>query len=494
MLMALTHLAYFSVALLLICTVPRGFLGDLQGAQGTVLVIGTLGLWRYSWAVLNFSRALYFKLKVYPRWRKRRDTQFAASTARHHCYFMVTSYMVDQDTTLPVYRSIFRAAMAARDGATIVASVVDGMDERLIRDIYRNMKVDPNHVALEIDRIKANGKRDAMSQALRILASFSPNHNDILVFVDGDTLVPEDVWARSAPVFTDGNTGALTTDEAAIIDKTGLFKDWFTLRFNQRQVMMCSMGWANRVLTLTGRMSVFRADLATDPSFVRAVGQDYLDHWRLGRVNFLTGDDKSTWFWLLSRGYETAYLPDVQSRSYETQPSDSFFDSSKTLMVRWFGNMMRTNGRAIRRGPSDMGFFTWWSILDQRVSCWTTLVGPISVAIAAILSTPAVIPLYISWVMLTRYMFCAYIAMFNREWFPVTHPFILYFGQVSGAIIKTFVLFRLDRQKWTRQGSGGGTGKVMAFYDRLKMAESTAHHGLAYAWLTLAIMILNTLE
>ena len=407
---------------------------------------------------------------------------------------MVTSYMVDQDTTLPVYRSIFRAPMAARDGATIVASVVDGMDERLIRDIYRNMKIDPNHVALEIDRIKANGKRDAMSQALRILASFSPNHNDILVFVDGDTLVPEDVWARSAPVFTDGNTGALTTDEAAIIDKTGLFKDWFTLRFNQRQVMMCSMGWANRVLTLTGRMSVFRADLATDPSFVRAVGQDYLDHWRLGRVNFLTGDDKSTRFWLLSRGYETAYLPDVQSRSYETQPSDSFFDSSKTLMVRWFGNMMRTNGRAIRRGPSDMGFFTWWSILDQRVSCWTTLVGPISVAIAAILSTPAVIPLYISWVMLTRYMFCAYIAMFNREWFPVTHPFILYFGQVSGAIIKTFVLFRLDRQKWTRQGSGGGTGKVMAFYDRLKMAESTAHHGLAYAWLTLAIMILNTLE
>ena len=78
---------------------------------------------------------------------------------------------------------------------------------------------------------------------------------------------------------------------------------------------MCSMGLSNRVMTLTGRMSVFRADLATDPSFVRAVGQDYLDHWRLGRVNFLTGDDKSTWFWLLSRGYQTAYLPDVQSRS-----------------------------------------------------------------------------------------------------------------------------------------------------------------------------------
>lgn len=493
MLMALTHLAYFSVAILLLCVVPQDFLGDMRGAQGTVLVIGMLGIWRYSWAMINFSRALYFKISVYPRWRKAREERFAKSTARHHCYFMVTSFMVDQDVTLPVYRSIFRAAMAARDGATIVASVVDGMDERLIKDIYRTMNIDPGHVTLVIDRIKSSGKRDAMQKALRILASFSPRHNDIMVFVDGDTLVPEDIWARAAPVFTDPKTGALTTDEAAIIDREGLFKDWFKLRFNQRQVMMCSMGLSNRVLTLTGRMSVFRADLATDPSFLRAVGQDFLNHWRLGRVDFLTGDDKSTWFWLLSRGYQTAYLPDVQSQSYETQPSDSFFDSSKTLMVRWFGNMMRTNGRAIAMGPRDMGFFTWWSILDQRVSCWTTLVGPISVLITALLSTPIVIPLYFSWVMITRYMFCAYIAGFNREWFPVTHPFILYFGQVSGAIIKTFVLFRLDRQKWTRQGSGGG-GQVLAFYERLKMAESTAFHALAYGWLALTILYLNTLE
>jgi glycosyltransferase Alg8 len=493
MLIALTHIAYFAVALMLISIVPQGFLGDTSGVQGTVIVIGALGIWRYSWALLNFSRALLFKLVVYPRKRAGRIARFAQSKARHHCYFMVTTFMVDQDVTLPVYRSIFKAAMAARDGATIVASVVDGMDDRLIHDIYKAMNVDPNHVRLITDRIQSSGKRDAMQKALRILASFSPTKHDIMVFVDGDTLVPEDIWAQSAPVFTNPRVGALTTDEAAIVGNDSLFKDWFTLRFNQRQVMMCSMGLSNRVLTLTGRMSVFRADLSTHPTFLRAVGEDYLDHWRLGRVNFLTGDDKSTWFWLLSRGFETAYLPDVQSVSYEGQPRDTFYDSAKTLMVRWFGNMMRTNGRAIRMGPRDMGFFTWWSILDQRVSCWTTMVGPISVLVTALFSTTVVIPLYLSWVMFTRYSFCLYIALFNREWFPVTHPFILYFGQVSGAIIKTFVLFRLDRQKWTRQGSGGG-GQVLAFYDRMKMHESTAHHALAYVWLTLGIMYLNTLN
>jgi glycosyltransferase Alg8 len=493
MFMFLTHMAYFSVAVLLVCVVPQGFLMEDNGAKGTILVIGALGAWRYSWAMLNFGRAAYFKLKVYPRRKARRQAQFEASTARRHCYFMVTTYMVDQDVTLPVYRSIFKAAMAARDGATIVASVVDGMDERLIWDIYRAMNVDPAHVELVTDRIKSSGKRDAMQKALRILASYSPSHNDIMVFVDGDTIVPEDLWAQSAPVFTDEKVGALTTDEAAIIGPEGLFKDWFHLRFNQRQVMMCSMGLSNRVLTLTGRMSVFRADLSTDPTFVRAVGQDYLDHWRLGRVNFLTGDDKSTWYWLLTHGFETAYLPDVQSASYEGQPRDTFYDSAKTLMVRWFGNMMRTNGRAIRLGWKDIGFFTWWSVLDQRVSCWTTMVGPISVAITAILATPMVIPLYLAWVMMTRYLFCAYIAAFNREWFPVTHPFVLYFGQISGAMIKTFVLFRLDRQKWTRQG-GGGTKQAVALIDRIKMYESTAHHTLAYGWLLLAITFLNTLE
>jgi len=492
MVMALTHLAYFGVALLLLCAVPQGFLGETQGVQGTVIVIGTLGLWRYSWALLNFSRALYFKLKVYPSLRRKRERAFAETTKKHHCYFMVTSYMVDQDVTLPVYRSIFNAANAARDGATIVASVVDGMDERLIWDIYRAMNMDPTHVTLITDRIKSSGKRDAMQKALRILASFSPTRHDIMVFVDGDTIVPVDIWEKSTPVFMDGKTGALTTDEASIIGPDGLFKDWFVLRFNQRQVMMCSMGLSNRVLTLTGRMSVFRADLSSEAGFLRAVGQDFLDHWRLGRVNFLTGDDKSTWYWLLTHGFETAYLPDVQSASFEDQPRPTFYDSAKTLMVRWFGNMMRTNGRAIGLGPRDMGFFTWWSILDQRVSCWTTLVGPLSVLITALIVSPFVVPLYISWVMMTRYMFCMYIALFNREWFPVTHPFVLYFGQISGAIIKTFVLFRLDKQKWTRQG-GGGAAKALAFGERLKAAESTAHHALAYIWLTLAIMYLNTL-
>ncbi|MEM9248567.1 MAG: glycosyltransferase [Pseudomonadota bacterium] len=491
--MGLTHLAYFATIILLWSVLPQGFLGDLSTAGNAIFIIGFLGAWRYSWAALNFTRAFIYRGIVYPKRKARMMKRFAAGGQRSHCYFMVTTYMVDVDVTIDVYRNLFAAAANARDGATVVASVVDGQDVRLIRQLYDASPHDMSNVTLVIDRIKSKGKRDAMEKALRILARMAPTRHDITVFVDGDTIVPIDIWAQSAPFFSDPKVGALTTDEAALIDKEGLFRDWFTLRFHQRQVMMCSMGLAKHVLTLTGRMSVFRATLAIDPGFIEGVGNDSLEHWRLGHVQFLTGDDKSTWFWLLRNGYEMHYLPDVQSQSYETQPRPTFYDSAKTLMVRWFGNMMRTNGRALRLPTRDIGFFTWWSILDQRVSMWTTLVGPISVFATAIIYTPYVIPLYIAWVMGTRYIFCAIIAIFNGRWFPVTHPPILYFGQVVGAIIKTFVLFRLDKQKWTRQGSGAARAPV-AFYDRIKAFESTAHHALAVGWLTVAILFLNTLE
>ncbi len=489
MLNVLTHGAYFAIMILLASLVPQGYLGEVAYASNTILILGFLGTWRYTWAAINFSRAIVFYHIVYPLRKARAFARFAERNAPCHAYFLVTSYMVEMESTLMCYRALFEAAARAKDGATVVASVVDGADERVIRAIYNAVPFDMSRVDLIIDRIKANGKRDALARSLRIIGKQAPTKYDIVIFVDGDTCVPVDVVAQSAPMFTNPNLGALTTDEGVIIKRENLFRDWFILRFNQRQVMMCSMGISNRVLTLTGRMSVFRADLATNPEFINGINHDFLDHWRLGRVTFLTGDDKSTWYWLLKNGYEMGYLPDVQSLSMENQPRPTFLDSSKTLMVRWFGNMMRTNGRALKISPLKIGFFAWWSILDQRVSMWTTLVGPIAVVLAAFMHSPTIIPLYIAWVMLTRYIFCVIISLFRGTWFPITHPPILYFGQLAGAMVKTFVLFRLDKQKWTRQGSGSGTARIDVA-EKLKALDSLVHHSLALVWLTIAVIFM----
>ncbi len=480
----LSHSIYILVCLGIALSVPGGV---ISANGGLVLTLGAIGAWRYLWALTNFVRAHIYLHMAYPSRKRLAEHNYAARRDPAHAYFLVTSFKVDYDTSMRVYRSVFEAAAQSQGGATVVASVVEIADERLIRAAFSKI-AGHGSVKLIIDRIPGTGKRDALSTALQIIDGELPRHQDIVLFVDGDTIVPADIVARSAPFFTDEKVGALTTDEASETTGSNIFRDWFALRFNQRQMMMCSMALGRRVLTLTGRMSVVRADLATDSSFIAAVGHDYIDHWRLGRVNFLTGDDKSTWFWLLSRGYQMAYLPDVQSVSMETQPKDGFVDSATTLMIRWFGNMLRTNGRALKQSPFRVGWFTWWSILDQRVSMWTTLAGPLAIVLTALLIDPFIFLAYLAWIMATRYLTCVLLATF-RGAFPITYPFLLYFGQTMGAIIKSYVSFRLDRQKWTRQttsiGSGPGlSGQITAF-------SSTYMHILALGWLVVAVLLLS---
>ncbi len=193
----LSHGAYFAVVILLAMAVPAGVMHHSATAK-TIFILGFLGTWRYSWALLNFTRAAIFIRFVYPRWKARRQARFDAEGAPAHAFFLVTTYMVSTADTMRCYHALFRAAARARDGASIVASVVDGADERLIRTIYDNFHEDLSRVSLTIDRIKSNGKRDALAKGLKIIAKMNPTAHDIVVFVDGDTCVPEDIVAQSA--------------------------------------------------------------------------------------------------------------------------------------------------------------------------------------------------------------------------------------------------------------------------------------------------------
>ena len=487
----LGHTAYLvSLALLAILLGTS----EVAGAREGFVVIGAIGLWRYSWAGLNFARAIWFRRVVYPEHKAIAHARYQDRIIPAKAFFLVTSYRIPTDVTLKVYRSVFAAAKASKGGAEIVASVVDEADAHLVRALFQQICAGHPSVRLMIDQIPGTGKRDALASGLRLISKSCPTREDVVLLVDGDSCVPADIVAASAPFFTDPRVGALTTDEAAEIAEPGLFRDWFRLRFDQRQVMMCSMGLSNRVLTLTGRMSVFRADLATRPDFIRIVRNDHIDHWRYGRLEFLTGDDKSTWFWLLQQGYEMAYLPDVQSVSMESQPKPGFIDSAVTLMTRWFGNMLRTNDRALALPRAQIGSFVWWSLLDQRLSIWTTLAGPTAAIMAALLYDPAILLAYVAWVMLTRYLFCTAICAFRGRSFPITYPVLLYFSQLMGALVKSYVSFRLDRQKWTRQNTsfGFGVGAPQRPSWRLfaRRLGTGYLHALALGWLVLGVFYL----
>lgn len=478
----LGHTLYLTVLVLITLAIPQGALN-----HDAVFVLGAIGFWRYAWAGTNFVRAIWYQRWAFPAMKRRVMALHQTRSTAPHAFFLVTSFKIEPEVTMRVYQSIFTAAANATGGASVVASVVEGADARLIRQVFAQMRIDMSRVSLAVDQIAGTGKRDALAKGLRIIAAQAPSWRDIVIFVDGDSCVPQDIVAQSAPWFNDGTIGALTTDESAEIPDAAAFADWFDLRFTQRQVLMSSMALAGRVLTLTGRMSVFRADLVIEPSFITQVQSDYLDHWRLGRVTFLTGDDKSTWFWLLKSGYRMMYLPDLRTLSMERQPLPSFFASATTLMVRWYGNMLRTNGRALALPATQIGLFTWWSLLDQRLSIWTTLAGPLGVALTATFTGPGILVAYLAWILFTRYVFCMALSLFRGTAFPIRYPFLLYFSQIMGAAVKSFVLFRLDRQRWTRQTSG--TGRITTFSDHI----STLIHVLALGTLTLGVSIISGL-
>jgi glycosyltransferase Alg8 len=262
---------------------------------------------------------------------------------------------------------------------------------------------------------------------------------------------------------------------------------WHRLRFAQRHLLMSSMALSRRLLVLTGRMSIFRGDVATNPSFIEAVEADYIDHWRFGRVQLLTGEDKSTWFWLLNAGHRMLYLPDVQVTTIEHPPARWLLPASTQLMLRWFGNMLRISFRAIALGPRRLGLFTWWCLIDQRLSMWTPLVGPL-VALSFALGKSAVfLYTYALWIGFTR-LLQALALLSVRPTISGLYPLLIYFGQVYGALVKTYILFRLDRQRWTRQNIAAEPG--LSFGEaRARRLTSVYLHGLAVGVLATVVAL-----
>ena len=441
------HLLYVAAVAAFAAELPAEAYGMVGG--GFIGTVGFLAIWRYGWGLLHFIRALVYRMRVFPRLRRAADAHIARETP--NAYLLVTTFRIDSAVTARVYKAAFEAALSAPGKVTVVASIVETADQRLVKAIFRSLCSNQNKVDLVIVRIAGTGKRDALAYGFRAIARRCPSKDDVVAVIDGDSIVPPDLIQKCAGFFlNDPLIGALTTDEVSEVRGNRIFKEWYALRFAQRHTLMSSMGLSERVLTLTGRMSMFRAGIICDPDFIQQVELDYIDHWRLGRFKFLTGDDKSSWFWLLRNGYKMIYVPDVVVLTVEDPPADNFVSAAAMLMVRWFGNMLRTNSRALALGPKRTGLFTWWAILDQRMSMWTSLVGFAVAMIATFFINGYAFLLYALWILTSRYILTLSL-LTSRPRVSVFYPFLLYFNQIFGSLMKIHILFRLDRQKWTRQ-------------------------------------------
>jgi mannuronan synthase len=459
-----------------------------------IIILGWVGAWRYSWWAVHLCRSLWYRRRVFPGWRRLAERlraagpDAAAELLVPEVFIVITSYRVPAETTIAAFSGAVAEAARYPNPVTIVASIVEMADQRLVKDVFKRLEPPPR-VRLVLVRGRGTGKRDALAMGLRAVALRAPDAAAAVLVQDGDAVLPPGCLHRILPFFRLIPTlAALTTDEDCVVPDAGpAMRAWHRLRFAQRHLLMSSMGLSRRLITLTGRMSVYRAPVAIDPAFIELIQHDSFDHWRLGRLRLLTGEDKSAAFWLLRHRRDMLYVPDVRVLTVEQPPAPDLLRASSALMLRWFGNMLRASGRCLALGPRRLGWFVWWCLVDQRVSMWTPLVGPIAAVLVSLTVTPAFLYAYLLWVMATR-LLQSLLLLTVRPTISGLYPSLLYYTQVYGALLKTWALFRLDRQRWTRQNIAWASPLPPA-RRRLQAAASMGLHLLALAALSVGVAL-----
>ncbi len=474
------YVALTAVALL---SMPNMIWDDVN--HHVVVVVGALGLWRFGWWGTHAFRAWIFYHFVYPMMRTAADQVWANGARPTRVHFMMTTFRERPEITTSVVQSIIAEARSTGLPTTIWLGSGDASDEDLIAGLVESEAADLD-LDLVIARQDRPGKRYAIGIALRAMRRHGIHRDDIVVFMDGDAIIAPGMISKCVPLFlADPTLEALTTDEDVVVHGPRWVALWLKMRFAQRRIAMQSHALAGKVLTLTGRLSVFRAHHITRAEFIEMLEEDHLEHWLWGRFRFLSGDDKSTWYFMLCQGAKMTYVPDALSITIE-HIEGSGYERMVQNLRRWSGNMLRNGSRAIALGPRKVGFFIWWCVVDQRIAMWTTLVSPIFAIVMSVLVSFSFLTAYIAWIMLTRLLQSVVLWRYAGE--PnLSFPILLYVNQILNASVKVYCLFRLSKQRWTNRGDQragfGGT-----FVDRVRNVVASYLTTVAMVGLAIALV------
>ena len=424
-------------------------------AHGIVASIVFIGFWRYSWYITNIVQYLIYKHKKYPLLKKR---AFKKPVFPKRVFFLIPSYKEDYKISRLTFKYLIQESYKIPSKVYFYVSVATKEETEIIKrfihmfDIQKKIKV--------VFLYQSQGKRIALAHGLRAIARefYKPTSwhinakNDVIILMDGDSVVGKNSLVKFLPFFSKfPKIGAVTTDEFVYYYGKGTkyLSMWYAMKFVKRHIMMSSHSVHNKVLTLTGRFSAFRAEILLKEDFINHVANDYMSHWLFGKFRFLMGDDKSTWFNLLKEGWNMLYIPDVLIFAIENR-SGPFFKVTGSLMFRWYGNMLRNNTRALKLGPKKIGsFFIWLAIIDQRVSMYTSLFGITASILLSVFYTPFFFVFYIIWALIIKLI--QFIPLIKERFSPkILHMLIVFYDQWIGSSIKIYASFNLAKQKWSK--------------------------------------------
>ena len=429
--------------------------------QSLTLTLGLLGLWRFGWWFTHAVRAEIYRRIKFPKMRARASHLWEEGWRPRRLHIQMTTYYEEPAITKRVIGSILGQIRREGIPTTLYIGTGSYYDEEIITNFVETHAQDIPDDLAELVFLRQNqpGKRMAIGMILRAINRNGVHPDDLVIFMDGDALYGTDVLEKTLSMFgADPDLQALTTDEEVICYGPKWIASWLDMRFAQRRLAMQSHAMSNKVLTLTGRMSVFRAQHMLSLKFIRTIEADHLDHWLWGRFRFLSGDDKSTWYHMLTRHAKMTYVPDATVYTIEVIKENGLERMVQNFR-RWSGNMLRNGSRAIALGPRTVTPFIWWCLVDQRIAMWTMMVSPI-LAVLGTFAMPGYIWSCLIWVIFSRFVLCMFLFTYARK--PdLSWPFILYLNQVINASVKIFMIFHLSKQKWSNRGnqsSGGGEG------------------------------------
>ena len=426
-------------------------------------ILGIFGLWRYSWWLTHVVRAVIYARSTYPRLAGRAASTWEAGWRPRRLHFLVTVYRERPETIEATIAAISAEIRTLDLSATLWIGSKEASDEALVEQCLRRIVSDLD-LHVRFVRQTGSGKRNAIALILSAMARDGLTDQDFVAFMDSDFVLSPGALRKCLPLFADDpNLHAVTSDEDCVVHGPAWVRTWLNMRFAQRRLAMQSHALSGRVLTLTGRFSLFRGTHIVSREFIQLVERDMLDHWLWGEFRFLSGDDKSTWYALLRIGARMLYVPDAHGITIEVYEGSAVTRMTENLR-RWSGNMLRNGSRAIALGPRRMPLFIWWCLIDQRLAMWTMLFGPLCAVVGAIKLGPLFLVAYAVYVALTRLVTALVLFTYSRA-ADLNYTWSLYANQLLNSVVKLYMIWRLPKQRWVNRGnqhSGAGGGLFVA--------------------------------
>lgn len=337
------------------------------------------------------------------------------------------------------------------------------------------------------------GKRGAWVKGLNILQKYSKSMNyegcetGLAVF-DGDSQIPKELsktFFRDlfSPLSLTKKIVATTIHNHTKVDTSS---NWtikmFNFRFLRRYFIMSAIP-----NVLTGRASAMLGIFIHDEEFKKILGSDLINHYESKKnksifggnaflfplkiiINFLgvivpklifktvTGDDKSTIYYVFKKGYKIIFNPLIYVICHEDLPSktewfpDVWIFQLPNYAVRYCRNTLNNNSRLLNLGYRQLGLLRYLLVFNDRYIFWSPLVGLISLPFLMALEGVDYFWVYFSWIIFSRSIMTMFICYSAGERWSAYYPVLLYNDHTMIVFVKLWALVS-PISNWTRQNT-----------------------------------------